>query len=247
MSFQILEGLTLTGILLKKHGDKKRPLVICQHGGDGTPETITGVHGDDTYNYHNMVQRVMKGDVHTFSPQLLLWSNRYGAPYARRDIDAKLKNVGSSITAIEVYALTCLIDYFEKRDYVSSIGMVGLSYGGFYTLFTSAIDTRIKTAISAAFFNSREELSWTDWTWMDCLSKFNDAEIACLVYPRKLYISVAEHDNLFNPKYARESFERIKEICGEAGTEWIQFEVFEGGHEFSRSDNQIDALLEDLK
>ena len=246
MHFEVLEGFTLSGILMKQKGEQSRPMVIAQHGGQGTPEVICGFSGD-TENYNDMVQRVMKRGVHIFAPQLLLWRNAFGIPYKRSEIDAQLKNVGSSITAVEIYAITKVIDYFEEKDYVKNFGMVGLSYGGFYTLFTTAVETRIKSAISSSFFNSREVISWPDWTWKDLLFKFNDAEIACLCYPRKLYIAVGAQDALFDVKYARESFERIKELSAEVGSEWIAFDDFEGIHEFVKTDEFIDKLIEDLK
>ena len=246
MHFEVLEGFTLSGILLKLKGDQKRPLVIAQHGGEGTPEVICGLLGD-TENYNDMVQRVMKRGVHIFAPQLLLWRNAFGVPYKRGEIDAQLKNVGGSITAVEIYAITKVLDYFEKKDYVKNFGMVGLSYGGFYTLFTTAIEKRIKSAISSSFFNSREAISWPDWTWKDLLFKFNDAEIACLCYPRKLYIAVGAQDALFDVKYARKSFERIKKLSADVGCDWVDFDDFEGVHEFVKTDGFIEKFIKDLE
>ena len=246
MHFEVLEGFTLSGIFLKLKGDGARHMVICQHGGEGTPEVICGLLGN-TENYNDMVQRVMARGVHIFAPQLLLWRNAFGIPYKRGEVDAQLKNLGGSITALEIYAITKVIDYFEKKDYVKNFGMVGLSYGGFYTLFTTAVDTRIKSAISSSFFNSREAVSWPDWTWKDLLYKFNDAEIACLIYPRKLYIAVGAQDELFKIEQGRASFNRIKELCSEVGTDWVRFDDFEGVHEFVKTDEFIDALIEDLK
>ena len=245
MHFEVLEGFTVSGILLKLHGEGKRPMVICQHGGEGTPEVICGLLGD-TENYNDMVQRVMARGTHIFAPQLLLWRNAFGVPYKRTEIDGQLKNVGGSITALEVFAITRIIDYFEKQDYVKNFGMVGLSYGGFYTLFTTAVEPRIKSAISSSFFNSREAISWPDWTWKDLLFKFNDAEIACLCYPRKLYIAVGAQDALFHVEHARKSFERIKELSASVGTYWVAFDDFEGVHEFVKTDGFIDALISDL-
>ncbi len=245
MHFDVLDGFTLSGIFMKHKGEGKRPLIICQHGGEGTPELITGIYGA-TGNYNDMEERVMKRGVNTFSPQLLLWRDGYGVPYSRGALDGQLKSVGGSITALEVFAITRALDYFEKQDYVSCFGMVGLSYGGFYTLFTAAADTRIKSAISCSFFNSRSEISWTDWTWKDWLTKFNDAEVACLVYPRKLYIAVGDRDQLFKAEVAKESFETVKEMSREVGLDWVKFDCFDGVHEFIKTDDFIDALIKDL-
>lgn len=246
MHFEVLDGLTLSGILLKQKGEGEKPIVIAQHGGEGTPEVICGMLGD-TENYNDMVQRVMKHGVHIFAPQLLLWRNAFGVPYKRSEIDGQLKNLGSSITAVEIFGIQRVIDYFEAQDYVSTFGMVGLSYGGFYTLFTAAVEPRIKSAVSSSFFNSREKVSWADWTWKDLLYKFNEAEVACLVYPRKLYLAMGTRDNLFDVEHSRASYEEIKELSAAVGHDWVKFDAFDGVHEFIKSDEFINALINDIK
>ena len=246
MQFEILKGLTMTGLFFKEGGEEPKPLVIVQHGGEGTPELISGVYGN-TYNYNDMLQRVRKNGVHVFAPQLLLWNENYNVDFDRKAIDAELKRVGSSITAVEIYGITRILDYFEAQKYVSVFGMVGLSYGGFYTLYTAAVDTRIKAAISCSFFNKRDIITWSDWTWYKSAEKFDDAEVACLVYPRKLYIEMGNQDELFDYVYSEESFERLKEICCDFGMEWAELIVFNGVHEFCKDDEPIRHIIKILK
>ncbi|MDY5230309.1 MAG: hypothetical protein SPH44_04215 [Eubacteriales bacterium] len=239
ISFKIMDEITMTGLLLKYNDDEKRPFVISQHGGLGTPELTSGVY-EDTCNYNDMTQRILLLGANVFAPQLLLWKQEdYEVDYDRKEIDGRLKRVGSSITAIEIFGITKIIDYFEKQDYVTNIGMVGLSYGGFYTLFTTAIDTRIKSAISCSFFNTREKYAWTDWTWDHSAEKFEDAEIACLVYPRNLCIEIGKQDELFDYQYGAEEFERLQSLCEGADDNWLSFIGFDGKHEFCKSDEPI--------
>ena len=245
MSFEILDGVWISGLLFKKD-DKKRPMVIVQHGGLGTPELISGVYGD-TSNYNNMLQRVICHDVNAFAPQLLLWDQKaYELDFNRQEIDARLKRVGSSVTAVEVFGIIRMLDWFEAQDYVKNFGMVGLSYGGFYTLFTSALETRIKSAVSCSFFNDRLTISWSDWTWSDSAKKFLDAEIACLVYPREICIEVGDKDELFKVSNAKNEWERLKNITNEVGTDWIRLIIFEGNHEFCKDDEPIKKLVKTL-
>ncbi len=246
MQFEILEGLFMTGLLFKQDCQDKAPLVIAQHGGLGTPELISGIYGG-TSNYNNMLQRVREKGVHVFAPQLLLWNEIYGDTFDRKNIDGQLKRVGSSITAIEVFGIMSIIDYFEKEDYVSSFGMVGLSYGGFFTICTAALDTRIKSAISCSFFNSRDEICWADWSWLESARMFDDAEISCLVYPRKLCLRMGDKDELFDYKYSIKSFDKIKALCKDVGTNWVDFKVFDGTHEFFKDDDAIQNLINDIK
>jgi hypothetical protein len=167
--------------------------------------------------------------------------------YDRISHDAQLKRLGGSITALEVYGITRIIDYFEAQDYVKSFGMLGLSYGGFYTLFTAACDTRIRSALTCAQFSSRDAYPWPDWVWQSSAFSFDDAEIACLVYPRNLYIAVGERDDLFDYRFAVKSFEKLKKICGDDRSDWLEFQTFDGIHEFLRDDGLVERMISDLK
>lgn len=247
MRFEILDGLYMTGLFLKADTDESRPLIIAQHGALGTPELIAGVYGS-TANYNDMTERVLKYGVNVFAPQLLLWSDEYDVPYDRIAVDARLKRLGSSITAVEIFGITRILDYFETREYVSSIGMIGLSYGGFYTLFTAAVDTRIKAAISCSFFNTRDEYTWSDWTWFDSARRFDDAEIAALIYPRKLCIEMGKNDELFDYSLSIKSFDKLNEILALIDGKQTEnsFIVFDGTHEFCKDDKPIEELVQEL-
>ena len=247
VSIEILEGFSMTGLLFQKDNEKK-PLVIAQHGGLGTPEVVANLYGTTT-NYNHMIERLLQYEVNVFAPQLLIWDNReggYDVPFDRGALDARLKRLGSSITALEIYGLMRILDYFEKQDYVSNFGMVGLSYGGFYTLFAAAVDTRIRSAISCSFFSSRKHYAWADWTWFRAAETFSDAEIACLVYPRKLCIEVGEEDDLFDIKWAEEEIERLKNMSEKMADDWLNIIRFKGAHEFCWDDEPLKKLTEDI-
>ncbi|MBE6542011.1 MAG: hypothetical protein E7672_06145 [Ruminococcaceae bacterium] len=248
MSFTIIDGVKMSGLFFKLKNDEKKPLVIVQHGGVGTPEAIANFY-NYTGNYNHMLERVACRGVHVFAPQLLIWSaGEHEVPFDRVTVDLRLKRLGGSITALEMYGIMRILDYFEKQDYVSNFGMVGLSYGGFFTLFMAAADTRIKSAVSSCYFNKRDHKLYDDWTWFNQANMFDDAEVACLVYPRHLSIQIADNDELFNPAFGIESFEIVKKYCSKAsvGTDWIDFMVFSGKHEFSNDDKPIDRLISDI-
>lgn len=243
----VLPELTLTGLYFQRDGDEKRPLVLVQHGGLGTPEYIAGFYEGQTANYNHMLERVLPYPVDVFAPQLLLWNKEtYGEPYDRQIIDARLKRVGSSITAVEVYALQRAMDYFEESH--TCFGMIGLSYGGFYTLYTSAIDTRIRSAVSGSFFSSRKEYPWTDWTWRDSAALYDDAEIACLSYPRRLCVQMGDHDELFHAEHTKTEADRVCQYCQTAGVsdDWFTCEIFDGTHELHKDDTAIRQLMKDI-
>ena len=115
VQIQVFEGFKFYGLLFKKNDGKRRPLVIAQHGGLGTPELCSTLfEGETSYNYNDMTQRILEYDVNVFAPQMLLWSiEEYGIDYNRAYIDAVLKMLGGSITALEIYCLQRSLDYFE--------------------------------------------------------------------------------------------------------------------------------------
>ena len=248
-------GIKFYGILMTHNGGERLPLVIAQHGGEGIPERLIGLFDGHTSNYNDIAERVFSRGANVLLPGLFLWGDRYYEPkldaektnnLVRREFDAKLKQVGSSITAVEIYSIRKTLDYLINEPFVDSekIGMVGLSYGGFYTLFTAAADKRIKASLASSQFNDRYEYSWPDWTWDRSADKFLDAEIASLVYPRYLSIAVGDVDELFKVDYAVREAERLRAITECDG--WFDFTVFSGAHEFVTSDEPVDKFIKKL-
>lgn len=245
------------GILFVREDNKKRPLVLVQHGGLGSPEICGNLLETGTENYNDIIERVLKYDVNVFAPQLLLWKKEFsfdeytdnGVSYTdamRRGIDNELKQFGSSITALEIYCINRTIDYFEKQTYVDSdkIGMIGMSYGGFYALYTTAIDKRIKCCLSSSFFNDRIKYNWTDWVWFDSGNTFTDVEVAMLVHPRSLYICISDEDEVFDINSGIEKWNELNSHLKEDKN--IHFIKFEGNHEFIKDDKPIQEFIEDL-
>ena len=247
MSFEILDGIKLCGILIKKD-DKKRPLVITQHGALGSPECICGFY-ETTGNYNDFAERILNCDVNIFAPQLLIWDeNQYDVKFNRAIIDAKLKRLGSSIAAVELFGLMRIIDWFEEQSYAGNIGMAGLSYGGYYTMLLSAIEPRIKSAISCSFFCSGDVLrEFCDIHYFDLGNKMSWAEIVSLVYPRHMYLAIGDEDVGFPFTQSQKEFKRLEELCTAVGTDWVEFEVFHGNHEFIKDDALIKKMTSDLK
>ena len=72
------------------------------------------------------------------------------------DIETLLANVRANPKFLYSAFYGCsndmVMDFFEKESYVSTIGMIGHSYGGFYTLHTAALDERVKAAICNSYF-----------------------------------------------------------------------------------------------
>ncbi|GBF76500.1 hypothetical protein PA598K_04974 [Paenibacillus sp. 598K] len=241
-------GLQAYGLFFRPVGDGPFPLVISQHGGQGTPEMTAGFF--DSTNYNDMTRRILRRGAAVFAPQLLLWEGgRFGPVFDRTMIDVKLKQLGSSITAVELVKIRHCLDSLLLRPDIDGdrIGMMGLSYGGFYTLCAAALDARISVAISSCYVNDRFAYGWSDWTWTDSANRFLDAEICGLVCPRPLYLEGGSHDAVFATEGFIAESERAKRHYERLGiAERFHSDVFEGGHELNPEDEPLDFLFRHL-
>jgi len=250
---EVIPGFWFYGILYEhKEGGRSKgnALVIAQHGGLGTPEVV-GSLVQDSANYNHIVKRIIDKNIKVFAPQLLLWDQSFygGREYDRNAADTKLKQFGGSITGLEVYCIMRCIDYFADLDWIDEnrIGMIGLSYGGMYTVYTAAADTRIKVALSSCWFNDRLKYNWFDWVYFDQANMFMDAEVASLILPRKLYIEIASSDELFDYNNAEADIRRLSEYAeNENCLDSLKIKIFDGVHEFDKSDDGINFFLEYL-
>ncbi len=252
--FPICDGVTFTGLLLiPKQKAARAPLAIMQHGGGGSPQLCCDIIGPN--NYGGVARRMVERGVVVFAPQMLLWSFQvpqenipsYTTPYNRHDSDKELKQCGASIAGLEIYEISRALDALTQLPFIDpeKIGMCGLSYGGFYTLYTMAYETRIKSGWSAAFFNDRIKYGWRDFVWKDSCGKFLDTEIAGLCAPRKLWIDVGTEDSVFDNSEVNELFPRVQAFFDAAGVpDHVRCNRWGGGHRFSTDNGAFDSFLE---
>ena len=254
VQIEVLSGLPFYGILLipqKQEG--KMPLVISQHGGWGTPEQTADLHTPN--NYKGMSLRLAREGCVVFAPQLLLWLEEeemegrvaYGLKHHRVQREHELRQLGGSIVALEVYAIMCAIDCLSALPQIdhTRIGMIGISYGGFYTQMTAALDTRIKAAVTNAFFNERYCYCWHDFSWFGSAFQMLDAEICGLIAPRPLCIHVGENDKVFDYTGAVRELERLKPYFANA-PENLRFILSDVNHTLTDSGEEIEFLLNHL-
>ncbi len=224
---------------------KRLPLVIAQHGGGSTPEICSDMNGTSVYGH--FTKRALERGMAVFAPQLLLWrfdmetgENKVpiDLPYNRASLNSDLFRLGSSVTALEILCIRRSIDCLTAEDYIDGerVGMMGLSYGGYFTLYTAALDTRIKSAYAAGFFNDRVKVAFTDWKYKNDLNLFSDGEVGALVAPRRLQIDVGKTDGVFDFTAAPDEAERISKYYGAWGKgDEFRFSYWGGGHRFDES------------
>lgn len=233
MRIKILEGLSTYGILFIPKGKGPHPALIAQHGMDGTPEMTAGFY--NSYNYNDMVRRLLKRGVAVFAPQLFTWkTEQLKADLYRKEFDAQLKDLGGSMLAMDLFRIRRILDYLSSRPEIDGerIGMIGLSYGGACTLFTTAIDKRVKTALASCCLNE----------------KYASERVCGLICPRPLWVEAGTRDTIFGIENSRKAAKKMEELYSKRNaSKNFRFVEFNGGHELNTDDAGIDSICRYLR
>ena len=125
--------------------------------------------------------------------------------------------------------------------------MMGLSYGGYFSLHTAAADTRIKSIYAAAFFNDRTKIGFGDWKYNNAANTFLDAEVAALCAPRRLQIDVGKNDQVFDflpsieeGKRAAEYYEYFNSANN------FKYNLWDGAHRFDSTCEGFDFFFDGI-
>lgn len=256
LQIEVLPGVPFYGILFLPHGVKKAPLVIAQHGGGGIPEKCCDMAGENNYDFFS--KRALAAGAAVFAPQLLLWnfhpnsSEAFAAvdiPFDRGEIDRKLRMLGLSVTGFEVFCIRRALDHLSSLPEIDGgrVGMMGLSYGGYFSLYTAAADTRIQTVYAAAAFNDRTRCAFADWVYPNAARTFSDGEVAGLCAPRRVRIDVGRADPVFDFSTADAEAERARAYFAACGAEEnFCFCHHGGGHRFASDGGGFDFFFAGL-
>ena len=126
--------------------------------------------------------------------------------------------------------------------------MIGLSYGGYFTLNTAATDVRIKSAFSAGCYNDRSVYDWCDWSYQGAAYKFGEAETAGLCAPRHLQIDVGKQDTVFDYRPTEYEATRIAKYFDVFGaSDNFSFNLWDGGHRFDETCEGFEKFFNSLK
>ena len=254
LRLETLPGMWYEGILYEPTARKEGCPLVIQHPGGGYFVENLIAHGEHKCDQcKNIGGRFLEDGMLMFCPQNLIWNDAergINTPADRNRFDVQLKAVGGSMMALEIYNVECTIDYLIAHEKIdeTKIGMMGLSYGGFFTLYASAADPRIKSAfVSCSFFDRFKDpvkMCRPDLFWQDSAFMFGEAEIAALIAPRALYIENGVNDELYPYDQACEEYaetEKYFEVLG--ARDKLLFYRSEGVHEVAEGSTGYDFFV----
>jgi dienelactone hydrolase len=148
--------------------------------------------------------------------------------------------LGQTLIAWRVYDIMRAIDWIATRPEldVARVGCMGCSGGGTATVFSAALEPRIKAALVSCYLNTFRD---SIMSISHCIDNYvpgilNWAEmydVAGLIAPRPLFSEAGEHDNIFPVAASRASFQHVKKVYDVFGAaESTEQEVFDGPHSF---------------
>ena len=148
--------------------------------------------------------------------------------------------LGQTMIGWRVWDIMRTIDYIATRPELDAtrVGCMGISGGGTATLFSTALEPRLRVAMVSGYLNTfRDSIG----SLAHCIDNYvpgilNWAEqhdVAGLIAPRPLFVESGEKDNIFPIQASIESFGKVRDIYRVFGaTDRIEHEVFPGEHSF---------------
>ena len=253
--FESRPGLDVLAYLITPaNAQKPLPVVICIPGHGRGVDDIVG------FDEYGKVRETKVGYEYDFALQVAEHGLAAVAvePMAfgcRRDARTASKGLGTSacqpaagaalllgetMIGWRAYDVMRTIDWIATRPELDAkrIGCMGISGGGTCTLFSTALDSRIRAAMVSGYLNTFRD---SIMSLSHCIDNYvpgilNWAElydVAGLIAPRPLFAESGERDPIFPIAASNESFARVKKVYEVFGApDAAEHEVFNGVHEF---------------
>lgn len=234
------EGQRAPGILIAHgHGPGKNPSVGIDK--DGQP--------CDDYTHAMAVQFTRRGYV-TIAPDWRGFGERMDSDAFVRRPSRDGCNVaymangyfGFQYLNLQIWDARRCLDVLQSLPQVNpkSLGMIGCSFGGTMTTYTSALDERIKACVIVCYLSTlagafKQNGNFCGAQYMHGLGRIGDIpDVASLIAPRPMLAEIGEQDMCFLVDDAMRAYRRVKACYKAAGAaDMCDVDRFPGGHEFS--------------
>jgi len=244
----------LAYLLLPERAQPPAATVICVPGhGRGVDDIVgideQGLERTDKAGYqHDFAIQVAEAGMAAVAIEPMAFGCRRDPINARQGLSRKgcepaaggALLIGETMIAWRVWDVMRTLDYVATRPELdaSRIGCMGISGGGTATLFSAAVEPRLRAAMVSGYLNTfRDSIG----SLAHCIDNYvpgilNWAEmhdIAGLIAPRPLFVESGEKDNIFPIAASIESFQHVREIYAIfQAADRVEQEVFPGEHSF---------------
>lgn len=219
----VFPGLFAYGILILPNDLKpgeRRPVVVCQHGLEGRPQSTTGQEGFQFYQA--FATRLAERGYITFAPQnIYIFEDRF------RMLQFKANAIRKTLFSLMVPQHQQITRWLGSLEHVdpARIAFYGLSYGGKSAMRIPPLVPEYCLSICSADFNewvwknasSRSPYSYI-WTgeyeifeW-DLGSTFNYAEMAALIAPRPFMVERGHFDGVAPDEMVAYEYARVRHL-----------------------------------
>ena len=252
---QTRPGFYMLGYLLTpKSGTAPHAATICVPGHGRGVDDIVGIdeNGRDRtertgYQYDFAIQAVEHGMAAVAIEPMAFGCRRDALTESKglgtsacQPAAGSLLLLGQTMIGWRVYDVMRTIDWIATRKELDSarVGCMGISGGGTCTLFSAALDTRIRAAMVSGYLNTFRASIMSVSHCMDnyvpgVLDWAEQYDVAGLIAPRPLFAESGERDDIFPVAAARDSFARVQKVYALFdATASTGHETFDGPHSF---------------
>jgi dienelactone hydrolase len=244
----------LAYLLLPAKAQRRAATVICVPGHGRGVDDIVGIdeQGRDRMDksgyQHDFAIQVAEAGLAALAIEPMAFGCRRDPLNARQGLSHKgcepaagaALLLGETMIGWRVWDVLRAMDYIGTRPELDAdrVGCMGISGGGTTSLFSAALEPRLRAAMVSGYLNTfRDSIG----SLAHCVDNYvpgilNWAEmhdVAGLIAPRPLFVESGEKDNIFPVAASIASFKEVREIYSvfDAGDR-IEQEVFPDEHSF---------------
>lgn len=246
-----------TYVLVPEEFEEPLPAVVAMHGHGYGKDDLVGIWEDGT----DRVDPLSRGYQKDFALELVkrgllvIVPEQSGFGERRTEEDIARGSEQSSCKLLSLWALMMgtttmgrrvwdamrVVDYAFTRTDVdhSRIGMMGISGGGATTLFTAALDDRIRVVVISGYLNTfRSSILAVDHcidNYVPGILRYGEMhDVAALIAPRPLLVESGSKDPIFPVEAAKYAYEQVRKAYALLEAEdRLDADFFEGRHEIS--------------
>ncbi|QDV35774.1 alpha/beta hydrolase family protein [Tautonia plasticadhaerens] len=238
----VLPDVVASGILLLPkdlRDGERRPVVVCQHGLEGTPDPIVIPGVESPYNSYGAAL-ADRGYV-VYAPQ-----NPYIGVDRFRQLQRKAHPLKASLFSIIVRQHERTLEWLRTLPNVDAdrIALYGLSYGGKTAMRVPALVDGYCLSICSADFNEwvvkctdldrrlsyMYTIEYDMYEW-DLASGYNYAEMAGLIAPRPFMVERGHADGVAPDEWVAYEYAKVRRLYDALGIgDRSEITFFNGGH-----------------